>query len=107
MTKAELITLLVMAVGLWLLIQFTGLKFWHAAVVFAAGFYLATSAAGVADQRPGRPHPRHVRALGPGPGKGEHRTDEEHRTARAAHGPRTRKGTRSEGTLAGSLVIGA
>ena len=45
-TKAELITLLVMAVGLWLLIQFTGLKFWHAAVVFAAGFYLATSAAG-------------------------------------------------------------
>jgi len=45
-TKAELITLLVMALGLWLLIQFTGLKFWHAAVVFAAGFYLATSAAG-------------------------------------------------------------
>ena len=46
MTKAELITLLVMAVGLWLLIQFTGLKFWHAAVIFAAGFYLATTAAG-------------------------------------------------------------
>jgi hypothetical protein len=45
-TKAELITLLVVALGLWLLIQFTGLKFWHAAVVFAAGFYLATSAAG-------------------------------------------------------------
>ena len=46
MTKAELITLLVVAVGLWLLIQFTGLKFWHAAVVFTAGFYLAMSAAG-------------------------------------------------------------
>ena len=46
MTKAELITLLVMALGLWLLIQFTGLKFWQAVVVFAAGFYLATSAAG-------------------------------------------------------------
>jgi len=45
-TKAELITLLVSAVGLWLLVQFTGLKFWHAAVVFAAGFYLATTAAG-------------------------------------------------------------
>ena len=41
MTKTELITLLVMALALWLLIQFTGLKFWHAAVVFAAGFYLA------------------------------------------------------------------
>ena len=46
MNKGELITLLVMAVGLWLLIQFTGLKFWHAVVVFAAGFYLATTAAG-------------------------------------------------------------
>jgi hypothetical protein len=46
MTKAELIILLVIAVGLWALIQFTGLKFWHAAVVFAAGFYLATTAAG-------------------------------------------------------------
>jgi hypothetical protein len=45
-TKPEVITLLVMAVGLWLLVQFTGLKFWHAAVVFAAGFYLATTAAG-------------------------------------------------------------
>lgn len=46
MTKPEVITLLVMAVGLWLLVQFTGLKFWHAAVVLAAGFYLATTAAG-------------------------------------------------------------
>ena len=45
MTKAELITLLVMAVGIWLLIQFTGLKFWHAAVVFAAGFLRMTSLA--------------------------------------------------------------
>lgn len=45
-TKAELITLLVMAVGLWLLIQFTGLKFWHMLVVFGAGFYLATTPAG-------------------------------------------------------------
>ena len=67
MTKAELITLLVMAVGLWLLIQFTGLKFWHAAVVFAAGFYLATSAAGSQISDLAVPHPRHVRALGPGP----------------------------------------
>jgi len=42
----ELVTLLILGGGLWALIQFTGLKFWHAAVVFAAGFYLATSAAG-------------------------------------------------------------
>lgn len=41
MTKTELVTLLLMAVGLWLLVQFSGLKFWHAVVVFAAGFYLA------------------------------------------------------------------
>ena len=35
-----------MAVGLWLLIQFAGLKFWQAPLVFGAGFYLATTAAG-------------------------------------------------------------
>jgi hypothetical protein len=46
MTKAELITLLLTAVGLWLLVQFTGLKFWHAVVVFGVGFYLATTIAG-------------------------------------------------------------
>ena len=47
-----------MAVGLWLLVQYTGLKFWHAVVVLVAGFYLATSAIRTADQRPGCPeHP--------------------------------------------------
>jgi len=45
-TPKELVTLLIIGSGLWTLIQFTGLKFWHAAVIFAAGFYLATTAAG-------------------------------------------------------------
>jgi hypothetical protein len=45
-TRDEVITLLVVAVGLWALVQLTGLKFWQMAVVFAAGFYLATTAAG-------------------------------------------------------------
>ena len=31
---------------MWLLVQFTGLKIWHAALVLAAGFYLALSAVG-------------------------------------------------------------
>ncbi len=46
MTNADLITLLIIAVGLWALVQFTGLRFWHAAVAFAAGYYLATTPAG-------------------------------------------------------------
>lgn len=46
MTKTELVTLLLMAVGIWALIQFTKLKFWHALVVFGAGFYLATTITG-------------------------------------------------------------
>jgi hypothetical protein len=46
MTRTELITILLAALGLWALVQFTGLKFWQAAVVFTAGFYLATTAAG-------------------------------------------------------------
>ena len=45
-TEKELITLLITGGGLWALIQFTGLKFWHAALVFGAGFYLATTIAG-------------------------------------------------------------
>jgi hypothetical protein len=42
----ELVTLLITGGGLWALIQFAGLKFWHAALVFGAGFYLATTIAG-------------------------------------------------------------
>jgi len=45
-TPRELITLLILGGGLWALIQFTGLKFWHAALVFGVGFYLATTSAG-------------------------------------------------------------
>ncbi len=45
-TPRELVTLLITGGGLWALIQFTGLKSWHAALVFGAGFYLATTAAG-------------------------------------------------------------
>jgi hypothetical protein len=42
----ELVTLLIIGGGLWALVQFTGLKFWHAVLVFGAGFYLATTIAG-------------------------------------------------------------
>ena len=42
----ELVTLLILGGGLSALIQFTGLKFWHAALVFGAAFYLATTIAG-------------------------------------------------------------
>ena len=45
-TPKELLTLLILGGGLWALIQFTGLKFWHALLVFAAGFYLATTITG-------------------------------------------------------------
>ena len=41
MTRTELITLVIIGGGLWALIQFSGLKFWHAAVVLGAGLYLA------------------------------------------------------------------
>jgi hypothetical protein len=37
----ELITLLITGGVLWLLIQFTGLKFWHTLLAFGAAFYLA------------------------------------------------------------------
>ena len=51
-TPRELVTLLIIGGGLWALVQFTGLKFWHAALVFGTGFYLATTTAGsqVSDQ---------------------------------------------------------
>ena len=45
-TPKELVTLLIIGGGLWALIQFTGLRFWHAVLVFGAGFYLATTTAG-------------------------------------------------------------
>ena len=45
-TPRELVTLLIIGGGLWALIQFTGLRFWHALLVFGAGFYLATTTAG-------------------------------------------------------------
>ena len=45
-TPRELLTLLIIGGGLWALIQFTGLRFWHTVLVFGAGFYLATTAAG-------------------------------------------------------------
>jgi hypothetical protein len=38
----ELVALLITGGVLWLLIQFTGLKFWHTLLVFGAAFYLAT-----------------------------------------------------------------
>jgi hypothetical protein len=44
-TPKELVTLLIIGGGLWALIQFTGLKFWHAVLVFGAGFYLAATTA--------------------------------------------------------------
>lgn len=40
-TPQELVALLIAGLGLWVLIQFTGLKFWHMVLVFGAGFYLA------------------------------------------------------------------
>lgn len=47
MTPMDLITLLVIGSGVWLMVQFTGLKIWHAVLVLAAGFYLvALSAVG-------------------------------------------------------------
>lgn len=45
-TPRELLTLLITGGGVWLMVQFAGLKFWHAVLVFAAGFYLATTIAG-------------------------------------------------------------
>jgi hypothetical protein len=42
----ELVTLLIIGGGLWVLIQFAGLRFWHAVVAFGAGFYLASGPAG-------------------------------------------------------------
>ena len=45
-TPKELVTLLITGGGLWALIQFTGLKFWHAVLVFGVGFYLATTVTG-------------------------------------------------------------
>jgi hypothetical protein len=45
-TESELVTLLVTVGALWALVQFSGLKFWHAALVFGAGFYLATTVTG-------------------------------------------------------------
>jgi hypothetical protein len=46
MTPRDLITLLIIGGAVWVLIQFTGLKIWHAAAVLIAGFYLALSAVG-------------------------------------------------------------
>jgi hypothetical protein len=46
MAGRELITLLIIGGGVWLLIQFSGLRVWHAVLVLVAGFYLALSAAG-------------------------------------------------------------
>jgi hypothetical protein len=46
MTAAEAVTLLVIAGGMWALVQFTGLRVWHAVAVLVAGFYLALSSAG-------------------------------------------------------------
>ena len=46
MTAAEAVTLLVIAGGMWALIQFTALRVWHAVLVLVAGFYLALSPAG-------------------------------------------------------------
>jgi hypothetical protein len=45
-TPRDLVTLLVIGGGVWLLIQFSGLKIWHAVLVLVAGFYLALSAVG-------------------------------------------------------------
>jgi hypothetical protein len=38
----ELTALLIAGGGLWLLIQFAGLKFWHMLLALATGFYLAS-----------------------------------------------------------------
>jgi hypothetical protein len=40
-TRDELFTLLAVAVGWIVLMKFGGLRFWHALLMFAAGFYLA------------------------------------------------------------------
>lgn len=45
MTGGEIVTLLVIG-GVRGLIQFTGLKIWHAALVLVTGFYLALPQAG-------------------------------------------------------------
>lgn len=46
MAGREVLTLLIIFGGVWLLIQFSGLKIWHAVLVLVAGFYLALSAVG-------------------------------------------------------------
>ena len=63
-TPRELVTLLIIGGGLWALIQFTGLKFWHAALVFGTA---STSRQLPPDRRSAiwRPSSRSVRALGP------------------------------------------
>lgn len=45
MTAGEIVTLLVIG-GVWGLIQFTGLKIWHAALVLVTGFHFALPPAG-------------------------------------------------------------
>ncbi len=55
---------LVLAVAVWLLHKYAGLKVWHGVICVLFGFYLATSTA-----RPGDPHHpdrRHPRPHGPG-----------------------------------------
>ena len=44
--KAELIPLAIIAVGLFLLVRYSGLKVWHLIVVLAIGIYLAATPPG-------------------------------------------------------------
>jgi hypothetical protein len=44
--KAELIPLAIIAVGLALMVRFSGLKIWHLVVVLAVGIYLAATPPG-------------------------------------------------------------
>jgi hypothetical protein len=46
MATRELIPLLVIGGGVFLLCRYAGLKLWHAALVLIGGFYLASSALG-------------------------------------------------------------
>ena len=64
--KPELITLMMIGRRLWLLVKFTAVKVWHAAVIFAAGLLPRGHGRRVQRHRPGDPFPRNVRALTPG-----------------------------------------
>ena len=83
-TPGELVTLLIIGGGLWALVQFTGLKFWHAALVFGRGTVRLLDPVVGARQRIGeidRKHPLAGHAIGFHP---PHRGDPQRRVVAIA-----------------------